>query len=58
MSYPLRPEVIESALALHGATGAPRYLRTGAAVLQTLRGHNRCVCGYCSVQNVGTGAPL
>jgi hypothetical protein len=56
VSYPLRPELLESAYALYVSTGEPRYLRTGSAVLETIATHNRCKCGFCSVRNVSSGA--
>lgn len=55
--YPLRPELLESAYIMHGAFGrAPRYLRLAEGTLATLERHNRCSCGFCSVQHVDTGA--
>ena len=56
VGYPLRPEVIESAAALSAATGAPRYARTAAAIMETLQSSTRCRCGFCSVRNVSDGA--
>lgn len=54
-AYPLRPEVVESALALWAASGEPRYQRAGAGILHTISTYNSAPCGYCSVQNIASG---
>ena len=52
---PLRPELIEAALSLFGATGAPEYVRFGAAVLTALNDVSRVPCGYAAVGNMMSG---
>eukprot|EP00753_Platysulcus_tardus_P017763 PLAT6492.1.p1 GENE.PLAT6492.1~~PLAT6492.1.p1 ORF type:complete len:259 (+),score=50.61 PLAT6492.1:23-778(+) len=53
-SYPLRPELLESAFHLHHATGDASWQRIGAAALRSLR-HCRTSCGYAAVRSVKTG---
>ncbi|CAM9607791.1 unnamed protein product, partial [Laminaria digitata] len=52
---PLRPEMAESTLALFRATGATRYLRTGADLFRALQSKSKVPCGYASVGDVSTG---
>ncbi|CAM9656447.1 unnamed protein product [Pylaiella littoralis] len=52
---PLRPEMAESALALHRATGSTKYLRAGQDMLRALQENSRVACGFASVGDVGTG---
>ena len=52
--YPLRPELIESAYALYGATNASFYLQFGEMVVNFLEEHCRVTCGFASIADVAT----
>eukprot|EP01041_Mallomonas_annulata_P001006 gene1006-1977_t len=53
--YPLRPEMIESAYYLYGATKDAKYLSFGKDVLWSLQNRSRVSCGYASIADVDTG---
>jgi mannosidase alpha-like ER degradation enhancer 2 len=53
-SYPLRPEIIESAYFLHRATGDRAYLDMGVRFLDDLVAHCRTDDGYVGLKNVAT----
>eukprot|EP00750_Incisomonas_marina_P018678 INCI3118.2.p1 GENE.INCI3118.2~~INCI3118.2.p1 ORF type:complete len:786 (+),score=106.15 INCI3118.2:257-2614(+) len=52
--YPLRPELIESAFALFGATNATFYLEFGKSMVTFLQQHCRVPCGFASIADVRT----
>jgi len=52
--YPLRPELVESAFALYGATNATFYLEFGRQVVDFLQEHCRVPCGFASIADVTT----
>jgi mannosidase alpha-like ER degradation enhancer 2 len=54
LSYPLRPEIIESAYYLHHYTKDPRYLEMGRTFLDDLVAHCRTEAGYATLKNVVT----
>jgi hypothetical protein len=53
-SYPLRPEIIESAYYLYHFTENPRYLEMGDTFLKNLVLYCRTGAGFCSIKNVIT----
>jgi mannosidase alpha-like ER degradation enhancer 2 len=53
-SYPLRPEIIESAYFLHRATGDRAYLDMGVRFLDDLVAHCRSEVGYAGLKDVAT----
>ena len=53
-SYPLRPELAESAYHLFQSTGERAYLTAGRDMVLSLR-RARAPCGYATVQDVRTG---
>lgn len=56
-SWPLRPELLESAFMLWSLTGDARYMRLGEGTLEQLQQQARCRCGYCEVADIRNGAP-
>uniref|UniRef100_A0A8C9XIT3 alpha-1,2-Mannosidase n=1 Tax=Sander lucioperca TaxID=283035 RepID=A0A8C9XIT3_SANLU len=50
--YPLRPELIESAMYLFRATGDHTYLQLGLDALESIEKITRTPCGYASVKDV------
>jgi len=56
--YPLRPELAESAYALHAVTGGsvPAFRRVGAAMVATLSSRCAAPCGFAALADVATGA--
>ena len=52
--YPLRPELMESAYALYGATNSSFYLDFGASVVDFLQEYCRVPCGFASIADVTT----
>jgi mannosidase alpha-like ER degradation enhancer 2 len=53
--YPLRPEIIESAYALHRLTRDPRYLEMGRTFFEGLVSRCRTDAGYTVLKDVTTG---
>eukprot|EP00904_Undaria_pinnatifida_P012934 jgi/Undpi1/8771/HiC_scaffold_25.g11233.m1 len=51
-AYPLRPELIESTLLLHRATGDPSWLWAGKDFVGSLQAFCRTECGYAGVRDV------
>ncbi|EDX01446.1 ER degradation-enhancing alpha-mannosidase-like protein 2 [Drosophila yakuba] len=52
--YPLRPELIESAMYLYRATGNEYLLEFGEHMLETLEFSAKTKCGYATIRNVVT----
>uniref|UniRef100_A0A667X877 alpha-1,2-Mannosidase n=1 Tax=Myripristis murdjan TaxID=586833 RepID=A0A667X877_9TELE len=50
--YPLRPELIESAMYLFRATGDHTYLQFGLDVLESIEKITKTPCGYASVKDL------
>uniref|UniRef100_A0A8C6PZC3 alpha-1,2-Mannosidase n=1 Tax=Nothobranchius furzeri TaxID=105023 RepID=A0A8C6PZC3_NOTFU len=50
--YPLRPELIESAMYLFRATGDHTYLQLGLDALESIERITRTPCGYASVKDL------
>lgn len=50
--YPLRPELIESAMYLFRATGDHTYLQLGVDALESIEKISRTPCGYASVKDL------
>ncbi|KAJ8676447.1 hypothetical protein QAD02_012234 [Eretmocerus hayati] len=50
--YPLRPELIESVMYLHRATGDPYLIQVGIDVLRSLQHSARTTCGYATINDV------
>ncbi|KAI9515693.1 ER degradation-enhancing alpha-mannosidase-like protein 2 [Dissostichus eleginoides] len=50
--YPLRPELIESAMYLFRATGDHTYLQLGLDALESIEKITRTPCGYASVKDL------
>lgn len=50
--YPLRPELIESAMYLFRATGDHTYLQLGLDALESIEKISRMPCGYASVKDL------
>uniref|UniRef100_A0A3P9IEQ8 alpha-1,2-Mannosidase n=1 Tax=Oryzias latipes TaxID=8090 RepID=A0A3P9IEQ8_ORYLA len=50
--YPLRPELIESAMYLFRATGDHTYLQLGLDALESIEKVSRTHCGYASVKDL------
>lgn len=50
--YPLRPELIESAMYLFRATGDHLYLQLGLDALESIEKISRTPCGYASVKDL------
>ncbi|KAK7884738.1 hypothetical protein WMY93_027861 [Mugilogobius chulae] len=50
--YPLRPELIESAMYLFRATGDHLYLQMGLDALESIEKISRTPCGYASVKDL------
>lgn len=48
--YPLRPELAESVMYLHRATGDPYLLEVGRDILRSIQHSARTPCGYATVQ--------
>jgi len=55
-TYPLRPEIIESAYYLHHFTRDPRYLEMGKQFFEDIVACCRTDAGYASLENVVTRA--
>ena len=53
-SYPLRPELIESAYLLYRSTGDPLYLEMGRRFLKSLQ-ETRGACGFAMISDVTSG---
>ncbi|CAM9934739.1 unnamed protein product, partial [Ectocarpus fasciculatus] len=51
-AYPLRPELIESTLLVHRASGDPSWLWAGSDFLRSLQAFCRTECGYAGVRDV------
>ncbi|CAM9739383.1 unnamed protein product [Scytosiphon promiscuus] len=51
-AYPLRPELVESTLMLHQATGDPSWLWAGTDFLGSIQAFCRTECGYAGVRDV------
>ncbi|XP_061181375.1 ER degradation-enhancing alpha-mannosidase-like protein 2 [Saccostrea echinata] len=52
--YPLRPELIESAVYLYQATRDPYLLEIGIDMLEAIEHSTKTKCGYATVKNVNT----
>ncbi|XP_078690236.1 ER degradation-enhancing alpha-mannosidase-like protein 2 isoform X1 [Branchiostoma floridae x Branchiostoma belcheri] len=52
--YPLRPELVESAMYLYRATGDPFLLQLGRDVVEAINQITRTDCGYASIKDVRT----
>ncbi|XP_067952146.1 ER degradation-enhancing alpha-mannosidase-like protein 2 [Watersipora subatra] len=52
--YPLRPELVESAMYLYRATGDKHMMYIGASVMEALESIAKTDCGYAVVNNVVT----
>ncbi|MFT7800821.1 ER degradation-enhancing alpha-mannosidase-like protein 2 [Arapaima gigas] len=50
--YPLRPELIESAMYLYRATGDPAVLQLGRDAVESIEKISRVSCGFASVKDV------
>lgn len=50
----LRPELIESAYMLWGATKDPFYIHTGAEMMKSYEKHAKVACGYATIKNVSS----
>ncbi|KAK3546878.1 hypothetical protein QTP86_003798 [Hemibagrus guttatus] len=50
--YPLRPELIESAMYLYKATGNPTFLQLGRDVVESIEKISYVKCGFASVKDV------
>ncbi|XP_023654516.1 ER degradation-enhancing alpha-mannosidase-like protein 2 [Paramormyrops kingsleyae] len=50
--YPLRPELIESAMYLYRATGDPAVLQLGRDAVESIEKVSRVSCGFASVKDV------
>ncbi|XP_048840298.1 ER degradation-enhancing alpha-mannosidase-like protein 2 [Brienomyrus brachyistius] len=50
--YPLRPELIESAMYLYRATGDPAVLQLGRDAVESIERVSRVSCGFASVKDV------
>ncbi|CAH1785924.1 unnamed protein product [Owenia fusiformis] len=50
--YPLRPEMIESAMYLYQATKDPLLLQLGVDVLESIEQVTKTSCGYATIKNV------
>lgn len=55
VDYPLRPELVESAYYLYGATLDPDYLQFGQKFFLSLQNRSRAACGYASIADVSSG---
>uniref|UniRef100_A0A8D8YDS9 alpha-1,2-Mannosidase n=1 Tax=Cacopsylla melanoneura TaxID=428564 RepID=A0A8D8YDS9_9HEMI len=51
-SYPLRPELIESVMYLHRATGDPFLLDIGVDMLRSIQHSAQTPCGYATIKNI------
>lgn len=51
-SYPLRPELIESAMLLYRATGDTFLLEVGEDILKSIQYSAKTPCGYATIKNV------
>lgn len=52
--YPLRPELIESAMYLYQATKDPYFLEAGRDILESIEKISKRPCGYATIKNVLT----
>lgn len=52
--YPLRPELIESAMYLYRATQDPYFLEVGRDMLESIEHSARTPCGYATIKDVKT----
>ncbi|XP_039591262.1 ER degradation-enhancing alpha-mannosidase-like protein 2 isoform X1 [Polypterus senegalus] len=50
--YPLRPELIESAMYLYRATGDPTFLKMGHDALESIEKISKVECGFATVKDV------
>ncbi|XP_072099509.1 ER degradation-enhancing alpha-mannosidase-like protein 2 [Mobula birostris] len=50
--YPLRPELIESAMYLYRATGDPTFLELGRDVIEAIEKISRVDCGFATVRDL------
>ncbi|XP_037936463.1 ER degradation-enhancing alpha-mannosidase-like protein 2 [Teleopsis dalmanni] len=53
-SYPLRPELVESAMYLYRATNDHVYLEMGETLLKSIEFSAKTKCGYSTIRNVVT----
>lgn len=53
--YPLRPELIESAMYLYRATKDPYFLEVGRDMLESIETSARTPCGYATVSHLDSG---
>ncbi|KAL1122917.1 hypothetical protein AAG570_003242 [Ranatra chinensis] len=51
-SYPLRPELAESAMYLYRATGDPAMLDIGVNILRSIQHSAKTPCGYATIKDV------
>lgn len=51
-SYPLRPELIESAMLLYRATKDQYFLEVGDDMLTSIQHSSRTKCGYATIKNI------
>jgi len=52
--YPLRPELIESAMYLYRATKDPYFLEVGRDILESIETSAKTPCGYATIKDVKT----
>uniref|UniRef100_A0AAY4CES0 alpha-1,2-Mannosidase n=1 Tax=Denticeps clupeoides TaxID=299321 RepID=A0AAY4CES0_9TELE len=50
--YPLRPELIESAMYLYRATGDPTFLQLGRDAVESIEKISRVKCGFASIKDI------
>ncbi|XP_030624964.1 ER degradation-enhancing alpha-mannosidase-like protein 2 [Chanos chanos] len=50
--YPLRPELIESAMYLYQATGDPTFLQLGLDAVESIEKISKVNCGFASVKDI------
>ncbi|CAH0561289.1 unnamed protein product [Brassicogethes aeneus] len=51
-NYPMRPELIESIMYLHRATGDPFLLQAGEDILRSIQHSAKTPCGYATIKDV------
>eukprot|EP00003_Mantamonas_plastica_P003398 TRINITY_DN12703_c0_g1_i1.p1 TRINITY_DN12703_c0_g1~~TRINITY_DN12703_c0_g1_i1.p1 ORF type:complete len:451 (-),score=87.58 TRINITY_DN12703_c0_g1_i1:36-1340(-) len=51
-SYPLRPEITESAYYMYRATHDPWWLAVGRDMILSIESNSKCACGYATVEDV------
>ncbi|XP_032230548.1 ER degradation-enhancing alpha-mannosidase-like protein 2 [Nematostella vectensis] len=52
--YPLRPELIESAVYLYRATKDPFFLEMGRDIVESIEASAKTLCGYATIKNIQT----